>query len=99
MWGGSYHTCAVTTAGAAMCWGANGLGSLGDGSTTDRSSAVPVAGLGSGVATVNADRGHSCAVLTNGTARCWGWNLSGQVGNGSTANPITSPVSVSGFGK
>ena len=51
------------------------------------------------MATVNADRGHSCAVLTNGTARCWGWNLSGQVGNGSTASPITSPVSVSGFGK
>ena len=40
---GTDHTCGVTTAGAAYCWGANDSGQLGDGTMIDRLSPVPVA--------------------------------------------------------
>ena len=42
---GHYHSCAVTTGGAAKCWGRNGYGQLGDGTTTNHSTHVPVSGL------------------------------------------------------
>jgi alpha-tubulin suppressor-like RCC1 family protein len=42
--GGGVHTCAVTGGGEAYCWGANYAGQLGDGTTTERMSPVPVAG-------------------------------------------------------
>ena len=46
---GGYHTCALTTAGAVQCWGRNGFGQLGDGSTTDRTGVVRAAPGGGGV--------------------------------------------------
>jgi alpha-tubulin suppressor-like RCC1 family protein len=41
---GYYHICGVTTAGAAYCWGSNSNGVLGDGTTVDNFTPVPVAG-------------------------------------------------------
>jgi len=64
------HSCAVTTTGAAKCWGANFNGELGNGTTTDSSVPVPVTGLASGVAAVSAGGQHSCAVTTAGAAKC-----------------------------
>ena len=46
---GCYHTCAVLSGGAVNCWGYNGYGQLGQGSTTNRYSPTAVSGLGSGV--------------------------------------------------
>jgi alpha-tubulin suppressor-like RCC1 family protein len=94
---GSNHSCALTTAGAVHCWGSNGNGQLGDGSTTSQSTPVAVSGLDSGVAAIAAGNSHTCALTTAGAVRCWGWNSSGQLGDGSTTQR-TTPVAVSGLG-
>lgn len=91
------HACALTSAGAVLCWGANSHGQLGDGTTTQRLTPVPVAGLGSGVHAISAGGDHTCAVTTGGAVFCWGANNVGQVGDG-TIVERTTPVLVSGEG-
>ncbi len=93
---GSYHACAITSGGGLMCWGANYSGQLGDGTTTDRLTAVPVVGLASGVAALAAGEGHTCAVMSSGAVKCWGGNEAGQLGDGSTTQSLT-PVDVVGL--
>jgi subtilisin family serine protease len=90
------HTCAVTTGGGAKCWGRNDFGQVGDGTTVAKLSPVDVNGLSSGVAGIGAGRYHTCARTTSGGAKCWGWNISGQIGDGS-ATTRTSPVDVVGL--
>jgi len=91
---GEGHTCGVTAAGAAYCWGDNFFGELGDGTTTSRSSPVLVAApAGVSFATVSAGSGHTCGVTAAGAAYCWGWNASGQLGDGPTTSR-SSPVLV-----
>jgi alpha-tubulin suppressor-like RCC1 family protein len=94
--GGEYHTCAVTLDGAAKCWGYNNLGQLGDGTQSNRSLITAVSGLSSGVVDISAGHGHSCAVLSNGTVRCWGRNDWGNLGNGTNQRSLT-PVTVTGI--
>ena len=49
---GQWHTCALTKVGGVKCWGDNGLGELGDGTTTHRLTPVEVGGLTPVVAAV-----------------------------------------------
>ena len=90
-----YHTCARRTNNTLFCWGYNGYGQLGDGSSTDRSSPVQVGGVTNAVS-IGAGGFHTCARLTNGNTSCWGWNGNGQLGDGSYSNRV-SPVTVSGL--
>jgi alpha-tubulin suppressor-like RCC1 family protein len=94
---GYSHTCALTEAGGAICWGGNAVGELGNGTNTNRFIPVNVTGLGSGVKAIAAGDSHTCAVTTAGGMKCWGSNLKGQLGDGTTADSST-PVNVAGLG-
>ena len=88
------HSCGVTTAAAAYCWGGNYDGQLGDG--TNSMSTVPVAVSGGySFASVDGGDDHTCGVTTAGAAYCWGLNRAGQLGNGTSGTNRNSPVAVS----
>lgn len=96
---GSTHTCALTSAGSAYCWGRNNAGQLGDNSTTNRfddQKSAPAAVAGGLVFTsLSAASLHACGLTAAGTAYCWGANSAGQLGDGTTTNrPV--PVAVTG---
>jgi len=69
---GTRHTCALTTTGGVKCWGENDSGQLGDGTTTNRGAPVDVAGLGTGVKDIKASDRATCALIDDGTVKCWG---------------------------
>ena len=93
---GYYHTCALTTAGGAKCWGDNAYGEIGDNTTTNRYTPVDVIGLTSGVAAISAGGYHTCALTTAGGAKCWGYNYDGELGDNTSTNRLTS-VDVAGL--
>lgn len=93
---GQDHTCAVTSAGAALCWGDNSQGELGNGASTQSSLPVQVSGVTTGITSISAGSGFTCAVTTAGATQCWGEGGSGQLGNGTAANSAT-PAQVSGL--
>jgi alpha-tubulin suppressor-like RCC1 family protein len=92
---GGGHSCALTKSGGVKCWGGNGGGRLGDGTTLDRWTPVDVAGLGAGVTAITAGLAHSCALTSSGGVKCWGANVAGALGDGTTTNRST-PVGVRG---
>jgi alpha-tubulin suppressor-like RCC1 family protein len=94
---GFAHTCALTTARAVKCWGLNSVGQLGDGTVVNRSTPVAVAGLDSGVVQISAGSNHTCVLMTTGTVKCWGDNVSGALGDG-TITSRSTPVDVVGLG-
>ncbi|MCA0295792.1 MAG: hypothetical protein LCH96_10895 [Actinobacteria bacterium] len=95
---GYMYSCAVTTKGKALCWGDNGYGQLGSGTSAPQSSPVGVSGLGSKVASISSGYTHTCAVTTKGKAYCWGYNALGTLGDNTTNNSAT-PVAVYGLDK
>jgi alpha-tubulin suppressor-like RCC1 family protein len=70
------------------CWGDNSSSQLGDGTTTNRSTMVKVAGV-SNVASISAGDSHICALITGGTVTCWGSNVSGELGVSTGSGPST----------
>ncbi len=71
LFNGGDHTCVVLSDGTVKCWGSNGLGQLGDGTTTDSNVPVAVNGITTAVA-VTAGAIHTCALLSDGAVQCWG---------------------------
>jgi alpha-tubulin suppressor-like RCC1 family protein len=93
---GYNYTCALTAAGGVLCWGLNDKGQLGDGTQTNRKTPAPVKGLSGGVASVAAGGTHTCALMLDGRVKCWGENLSGQLGDGTQRDSL-APMDVVGL--
>jgi alpha-tubulin suppressor-like RCC1 family protein len=90
--------CAALAGGTAKCWGTNYFGSLGTGLPPNEgpkmAALVPrLAHVGS----VTAGIDFACAVIADGTARCWGTNDHGQLGNGATSQAPSKAVVVKGL--
>ena len=100
---GQKHSCAILSGGAMKCWGSNNNGQLGDSTTVQRISPVYVRTSSSdasnltGVTTIDLGERHTCAILSGGAMKCWGNNDNGQLGDGTSGNSRTSPVSVTGL--
>ncbi|WP_369149082.1 hypothetical protein [Streptomyces sp. R44] len=104
---GDLHSLAVLSDGTARSWGDNIFGQLGDGTTDRRLRPVPVCAVGqtscatnplTGVTAIAAGNEHSLAVLSDRTARSWGSNDAGQLGDGTTDRRLT-PVPVCAVGQ
>ncbi len=90
---GRWHSCAVTDAGAVLCWGGDTYGELGDGEPLAAShTPVPVSGLDAGIVDVAASDSTTCVITAGGAARCWGKNDDGQLGNGESGTLVESHV-------
>jgi len=97
---GEDSTCAITTPAQGLyCWGLNNDFQLGDGTDTNRTTPVPVAGLSSGVEQVSAGFEQTCAmvVVASVQAECWGADGYGQVGIGSLSTSVKTPTVVFGL--
>ena len=94
---GSAHTCAILDNGEAKCWGSNSFGSLGDGgsntNTNAPSSTAINLGTGRTAVAVSAVNANTCAILDNGEAKCWGYDNSGQLGDGGSNTNTNAPSS------
>jgi len=87
------HTCALLDNGSVKCWGSNMDGRLGLGDTFARGDNgdemgdnLPAVDLGQGVSVTSVSAGldYTCALLDNGSVKCWGHNSEGQLGLGDT---------------
>jgi uncharacterized repeat protein (TIGR01451 family) len=94
---GDFHTCVIRDDAQLVCWGFGSGGQLGYGGTSDigddetPGAAGPVNLGPRRVRAVSGGKGHTCAVLDDGSARCWGFGADGRLGYGGTAS-ITSAV-------
>lgn len=92
--GGRISACAVISSGGVRCWGDDYYGARGTGNNAGPSSTpTNVVGLTSGFKLVRSGGGFNCGLLDAGTARCWGSNNFGQLGDGTTVDRY-SPVIV-----
>lgn len=92
---GYSHTCAVTAAARAFCWGSGSSGEIGDGTTTQRLRPRLVSG-GLSFSRLTAGRSHTCGETTVNQGYCWGLNIYGAVGDGTDDNQRLVPVPVGG---
>ena len=100
---GTSHVCALLLDGTVRCWGGNSSGQLGNNAVATSTVPIQVNATGgavlTGVTAIAAGGSHSCALLSDGTLRCWGDNTFGQLGNVSVISATsTTPVTVSASG-
>src|SRR6202521_2819859 len=92
---GNSHSLALTSTGQVLAWGYNGYGQLGNGTTTSSSTPVAIS-LPSGASVIAIAGGllHSLALTSTGQVLAWGYNVDGELGNGTNTKSST-PVQVS----
>ncbi len=83
---GAAFTCALNTSKKIACFGANNLGQLGDGTLSGKPTPTPIADTTTLWKALDAGVSHTCAISDGGDLFCWGANVRGQVGDGSTDN-------------
>lgn len=93
---GGAFACIRRSYGDVFCWGDNEKGQLGNGTMTGSNTIVRVTGLASDAVEIASTNQHSCARMFDGTARCWGDNRLGQLGDG-TSTLRNAPVQVAGL--
>jgi hypothetical protein len=96
---GDYHTCVIRNDGSVVCWGYGADGRLGYGNTSNvgdsqtPGSAGPVnLGAGRTAVAISAGGAHTCAILDNGSVRCWGFGYNEQLGYGNPLNVGDTPT-------
>lgn len=87
--GGTNHSVILKSDGTVWTVGHNGVGQLGDGTTTARTSVVQVSGL-SDVVAVASGANHALALTSTGNLYLWGYNTNGQIGDGTTTTRSTA---------
>lgn len=102
---GGAHTCVILGGGAMRCWGSNNSGQCGyggGGNLGDMANETPdMLGdidLPSAVVDMDLGTSHTCAILDDGTVRCWGEADDGRLGYGGTTDllaPDPAPVQIS----
>lgn len=98
---GSNSSCALLKSGQAMCWGQNNRGQLGDSTHTNRTTPVAVSNLTDSlhkVVAISSGKESSCALLSDGSVKCWGKNTFAQLGIGSTSFSSATPQHVPSLG-
>lgn len=101
MTAGSIHSCGITSANDAYCWGFNGSGQLGDGTNTQRTQPVAVIG-GHKFAQISAGESFTCGLTTANGANvnedrqiwCWGNNADGEMGTGASGPSVSTPLRI-----
>ena len=84
---GTFQTCGIATDGKGYCWGRNGSGQLGDGTTTMRVEPVAVSGdLNFQDITIGSK--HACGISSNDEVYCWGDGTAGKLGTRSSDNKL-----------
>jgi alpha-tubulin suppressor-like RCC1 family protein len=88
-------TCGLATDGAAYCWGSYSHGQQNGGSLPSERAAPAAVTGGLAFASVSAGYDHACGLTAGGVAYCWGSNVNGEIGDGTTTNRDT-PTEVAG---
>ncbi len=89
---GAHHSCVITATKGVRCFGLNSDGQLGQDSTENIGDApeeiadLTDINLGQGAKAIAAGYAHTCALLDDGSVKCWGKNNLGQLGQNSAAN-------------
>ncbi|MEM1009767.1 MAG: hypothetical protein AAGJ35_12260, partial [Myxococcota bacterium] len=96
---GSWHSCALIQDGYVQCWGHNMYGQLGYGDTQDRHkpSMQPIDLYGQKVTQISAGNFHTCVLLEDNSAKCWGYNRHGQLGYGDLQDRNKPPLQAIDF--
>ena len=93
IYAGGHYTCAILDDESVKCWGQNTDGQLGIGSTTNTNTPTTINSLGSGRKAITLATAFNsiCALLDDGSVKCWGDDSQGQLGNGGSNSDLNSP--------